>query len=332
MLTMPTMSTTPPSPRFFVARSPVARFFVSCFALLALLALLAPKPLAAQQPAATPAVENRTVAVGTFNIAWLGDGKDDREPREEADYKRVAEVIRDAAPDVLGLEEIENPAALQRVLRYLPDYKFVLGTGGGEQNLGVLYKSTVSVQFLEEYKPLAVDSARTRPGVMVRCKAGNFDWIMMVVHLKSSSRFDSTAELKDRARLWRTKQAETLAAWAQTILKTDKEKEQDVMILGDFNDYPTNEKYPTLQPLLAQTNYRFLTFDLLSCKKPTQPQQKAWKAIDHIVASESAQRRLVRGSILTIDFHSQYPEAQANKVSDHCPVVCRFNTSAPDND
>jgi endonuclease/exonuclease/phosphatase family metal-dependent hydrolase len=288
-----------------------------------------------QKRKASAAATPDSITVGTFNIAWLGDGKDDKEPREEADYKRVAEVIRDAAPDVLGLEEIENPTALKRVLRYLQGYKFVLGAGGGEQNLGVLYKSHVSVRLVEEYKPLAVEEGRTRPGVIVRCKAGNFDWLMMVVHFKSSSRFDSTAELKDKARLLRTKQAETLAAWGQNILrKSDtaenqhkkQESEQDVIIVGDFNDYPTNEKYPTLQALLAQTNYRFLTFDLASCKKPT------WKSIDHIVASESAQRRFVKGSLVTIGFQNQYPEAVANKISDHCPVLCGFSTAGPDND
>jgi exonuclease III len=179
------------------------------------------------------------------------------------------------------------------------------------------------VRFIEHYMPLVVDSGKTRPGLIVQCKAGNFDWMMMIVHLKSSSRFDSTAEMKQRARELRLAQATQLALWCQHSLE---EQEQDYIIAGDFNDHPTNERHPTLQPLLVQTRFRFLTYNMPSCKKPE------WKAIDHIIASESAQKRFRHESLIAINFFNQYPDALAQKISDHCPVVCRFDVTAPDND
>ena len=66
--------------------------------------------------------KQQTVVVGTFNMEWLGDGIDDRIKRSERDYERLAEVIENTNADVLGLQEIENEAALKRIMKYLPEY------------------------------------------------------------------------------------------------------------------------------------------------------------------------------------------------------------------
>jgi endonuclease/exonuclease/phosphatase family metal-dependent hydrolase len=265
------------------------------------------------------------LTLGTFNIAWLGDGIEDKEPRTEDEYKRVAQVIQDANPDVLGVEEIENTQAMERVLRYMRGYKCVISTSGGFQNVGLLFKESVQVEPVGEYMPLAVEPGRTRPGLVFHCKSGNFDWTMMVVHFKATSRADSTDELRTKSREWRTKQAAQMIEWKTMMLKTNP-KEQDVIIVGDFNDYPTNERYPTLAPLAADSSLRFITFELPSCKRAT------WKAIDHILVNQSALKRFIPNSLYTVNLYSQYPDSIAAKISDHCPVLCQFNITAPDND
>jgi endonuclease/exonuclease/phosphatase family metal-dependent hydrolase len=271
-----------------------------------------------------------SVTVGTFNIAWLGDGVDDREPRTEGDYQRVAEAITDSGADVLGVQEVENEQAMARVLKYMKGYKWLMGAGGGEQRLGVLYKDDVLVRLVGEYTPLAMAEGRTRAGLVVQCKAGNFDWTMMVVHLKSSSRFDSTAELREAARNLRSQQAQTLAAWMEERLH---DPDKDVVIVGDFNDFPTNEHLPTLQPMLAVPQYSFATYGLPSSKHEHSLGGEAGRpSIDHIVTSQSARHRLQRGSVMAVALYDQYPDAVARKISDHCPVVCRFDVVAPDSD
>ncbi len=286
--------------------------------------LIACKPRNTQQTLPS-GLDKGKVTVGTFNIAWLGDGtEEDKEHRSEDDYKHIADVIRDANPDVLGVEEIENGAAVERIFKYLPGYKYIVGKEGGQQNVGFIIREEVAVELVEEYMPIVIERGRNRPGLVVRCKAGNFDWIMMVVHFKSSSRYDSTQQLKEHAREIRKQQSEKVAEWVKKTLATSKE--QDLIIVGDFNDYPTNDKYPMLAPLTAIADIRFVTYNAPSCKKAT------WKSIDHIIASTSAQKRLVNGSVTTISFHQQFPDAVANKISDHCPVVCQFNSTLPDND
>lgn len=268
--------------------------------------------------------ERGTVIIGTFNIAWLGDGSsDDREPRSDEEYKNVAGVIREANPDVLGVEEIENGAALEKVLRYLPGYKYLIGQKGGQQNVGIIFREGITVELVEEYEPLIIEQGKNRPGLLVRCKAGNFDWTMMVVHLKSTSRFDSTQEMKDRSRIVRKQQSEKIVQWAQQFVTA---KDKDFIIVGDFNDYPSNDRNPTLTPLLSEQSLSFLTYDQVSCKRAT------WKSIDHIIASKQAQERFIKGSISTINFYKQLSEQIANKISDHCPVICQFDCALPDND
>lgn len=271
------------------------------------------------------ALEGReNIVVGTFNIAWLGDGVNDQIDRVTDDYRRIADVIRETNVDVMGLEEIENAAAVDSVLQFLPGYERVVGTKGRQQNVAAIYRTGMDVRFVEEYEPIAIQAGRNRPGLILQCRAGNFDWTMMVVHLKSTSRYDSTDEMRDESRVIRRLQAERMHEWAKTLI--DGSDEKDIIVVGDFNDTPTRKKDPTLTPLLADDLLTFLTTDMTSCKNPN------WKVIDHIVVSKSARKRIVDGTLMSWNVYDQYTKAQAEKVSDHCPVVVQFEVVSPDND
>ena len=264
------------------------------------------------------------IVVGTFNIAWLGDGSNDRVPRTTDDYRRVAETIRQTGADILGLQEIENSAAVDSVLKHLPGFERVVGTRGREQNVAVIYRTGMSVTSAGEYMPVAIQEGRNRPGLVLECRAGNFDWTMMVVHFKSTSRYDSTADMKEQSRVVRRQQAEKVREWVQEV--TAKGGEKDVILIGDFNDFPAREKGPTLTPLQDPALLTFLTADMTSCKN------KHWKVIDHIVVSTSARRRYIDGTLFLWNVYDQYPKDEAGKISDHCPIVAQFDIAAPDND
>ncbi len=264
------------------------------------------------------------VTIGTFNIGWLGDGIDDKIPRTDEDFKRIAAVITEANPDVMGLQEIKNPTALKNVLKYLPDYSFSIGQHGRSQNVCVIYRKDVQVTVEGEYMPIAVDTFKNRPGLVLNCKKGNFDWTMMVIHFKSSSRYDSTPEMQTEARRMRSAQAEVASKWVDSMLVHGKE--QDVFIVGDCNDFPQRTKNPTLTTLLANANIEFLTSESKSCFN------EKWFGIDHIICSKSAKKRVISGSNHSVNFFAQYPKETADKISDHCPVVIDFEVVSPDND
>lgn len=264
------------------------------------------------------------VTIGTFNIGWLGDGIEDKIPRTDEDFKRIAAVITEANPDVMGLQEIKNSAALKNVLKYLPDYSFFIGTHGRSQNVCVIYRNDVQVKVDGEFMPIAVDTLKNRPGLVLNCKKGNFDWTMMVIHFKSSSRYDSTPEMQTEARRMRSAQAEVASKWVDSLLAGGKE--QDIFIVGDCNDFLQRTKNPTLTALLANANIEFLTHESKSCFN------EKWFGIDHIICSKSAKKRVVTGSNHSVNFFAQYPKETADKISDHCPVVIDFEVVSPDND
>lgn len=263
------------------------------------------------------------LAVCTFNIAWLGDGINDKLPRTEEDYKRIAKILSDINADVYGLQEIENSDALSKVVRYTDGYSFVVAKTNGEQNVALMYKNDISVSNIKAYKPLDVKKGRTREGLVADCKKGNLDWTMMIVHLKSTSRFDSTEEMRVESREIRRKQADVLSKWVDSM---DLGKEKDIMIVGDFNDFPNRKKEPTLTPLLENSKVEFITKERKSCK------DDKWFSIDHIVLTKSFVKRFIPASDGAYNFYlSEKPEF-IEKISDHCPVYSRFEILTSDND
>lgn len=265
------------------------------------------------------------LTLATFNIAWLGDGKEPETiKRNQEDLARIADIINETSADVIALQEIENQDAINQILLLLPEYKAIIGNKGRSQNVGFLYKSTINIQDNGEYTPIAIDPNRNRPGYVLNVKKGNFDFLIMSVHFKSTSRYDSTDELRAESRKTRYKQSRMAINWMDSLLQAGKE--QDMFIIGDFNDFPKRVKEPTLLPLSESISGSFLTAELKSCKF-----QNLF-AIDHIFASNSAKKRFVANSERVIDLHSMYPKDIAEKISDHCPIIMQFDISQTDND
>jgi endonuclease/exonuclease/phosphatase family metal-dependent hydrolase len=264
------------------------------------------------------------LTIGTFNIQWLGDGEDDKQPRTDEDYANIAKVIAAANADIMGLQEIENGKALQKVMNHLPDYYFSVAHGGGEQNVAVILKKDVNARVLGEYKPLEVVPGRTRPGLIIEAFKGEFDFFLMVVHFKSTSRYDSTDALRQESIRIRNEQARIASNWADSVMNSGSEK--DVFIIGDFNDNPVKSRYNTLSELSENPKLIFENADQKSCINP------AWYVIDHVVSSQSANMRQVKNSVRLYNFYSSLPDSVAKKISDHCPVTVTYDVDMEDYD
>lgn len=262
------------------------------------------------------------ITIGTFNLEWFGDGINDRIDRSEIDYQHYAEIFKKMDADIIGLQEIENPGAMQRIIKYLPDYSYFLTIEGGQQKCGVLFRKNINVRIVNEYSPLAVDGKRTRPGLLLAAKAGNLSFLLMVVHLKSSSHFDNTDMKRERSIKLRTEQSEVLAKWSDSVIA--KGNESDLIVVGDFNDTPKRKKNNTMYPLYGKMT--FLTENEKSCKYP------AAYGIDQIVVSKSLKSRLKPNSLFVYNIFSIYNDADTKALSDHCPVIAKFDVKADDVD
>jgi len=145
----------------------------------------------------------------------------------------------------------------------------------------------------------------------------------MVVHLKSTSRYDDTPEKRQLSFDLRKAQAEVLSKWVDSLV--DNSEEHDVFIVGDFNDNPRRDDL-VIAPLSMNKNAVFLTWDMQSCRN------KMWDMIDHIVITKSIKNRYLDGSVHSYNFFSTLTDKAAEGISDHCPVMAVFDVTAVDND
>ena len=255
-------------------------------------------------------------------MEWFGDNSaDDHKPRSEADDELLAVVLGDIDADVLAVQEVENEQALKRLLLHTAEesgseYHFVLGASGGKQKVGFLYRKPVELVSVREVDAIAVEKGRTRAGLLALFRVGSFEWAMLAVHLKSTSRADSTPELMQRSLALRTAQAAEILSFTNSFQQTTLSR--PFFILGDFNDSP-RKKRTTLDTLKHSPNLTFLTEDLASCS------YSGLLGIDHIISSSSATARVLHGTLHTVNFRAMLPEKVAERVSDHCPVVVQFS-------
>ncbi len=261
--------------------------------------------------------------IGTFNFEWLGDGINDVKQRTDEDYKIISHILNDLEFEILGVQEIENKEALMRVIN-IQNYNIYVSNLSNNQNIGIVYKKDIQLLDVKNYTPLIVREGKTKPGLIFSFKYNNLDAIVMVVHLKSTSRYDSTDELRQESIQIRKEQAMVLSNWIDSVLTHTSEK--DLFIIGDFNDSPSIENNSSLIELMENHNVSFLTNDLNSCK------YIYIKSIDHILISQNLFKRYMNSSVRMYDFMQIYPEEITENISDHCPVLATFDTDLPDDD
>lgn len=264
-----------------------------------------------------------TISICTFNVEWLGDGIQDNKERATWDYKNIAKVLSITNADIIAVQEIENEKAILKVLEYLDGYKYYIAEGYGKQNLAILYNSNIDLKVVDIYKPLIVEENRTRPGLLVYAKKGNFDFFLMNVHLKSTSSYDNTEELRQKSYELRQQQAMVMNQFLDSILT--HQKDRDIFFVGDMNDNP-NRKNSNIKFFADDPKVVFLTSNLRSCKNPY------WDNIDHIAITSNTEQRLIKSSIRQINLYELFKQTQAQQISDHCPVVISFDVTMPDND
>jgi len=266
---------------------------------------------------------SNTISIGTFNTNWLGgEAAADMKPRKEADYRDIASMIKDSGASIMGLEEVGSEDAVKKLISYLPGYDFVIGTtgvrdGGKSQRLVVLY-DTAKVQCdkssVEELKDVMVPEiageGRLRAPLAVKMKADNFDFTLVVCHMKA--RFD------DRAKEIRNAQADRMNSWIQDKIRNGGEK--DIIVVGDFNDFVGS---PPLKKMESQLY--FVTQE--AAQRGDYSNIKFKSLIDQIgvtSASGGAEANYIPQSVHMPDI-GKYPNF-VSRISDHRPVVASFRS------
>ena len=258
--------------------------------------------------------------VATWNLRNFPDPAQDR--------ARLRERLQGLAADLLAVQEIHEPAALQALL---PGWELHLSQHGGRghQRLGIALDPDVLeiIGPAREHAELGM-GGHVRPGLSayLRARGGGPDFHVLVVHLKARS--DGHA--------LRMEQWSRLAGIARELLRSDP----DLLILGDFNvtrpvGGSPEAELTALGAILEPLGLRRLA--------PTEPCSAYWDGARRDAWQEPSLLDLVWVASLHEGLGPQdgvrplhhcarhhcrpfrstqaHPEPDYADLSDHCPVV-----------
>jgi endonuclease/exonuclease/phosphatase family metal-dependent hydrolase len=230
----------------------------------------------------------KSITVMSYNIHAM------RGMDKVVDVDRIAKVIKDQTPDVVGLQEVDQFTersgkidAIKILAEKTEMYGVFMATfdyQGGEFGDAMLSKYPIIDQKL--YRLPSRDNYEPRLMMMISCVVENGDTIHFYNTHLDHHRQDSDRPIQVEA--------------IKKIIETDNAK---IILMGDFNCEPGSESLNTIQSVLTRCPSDVLTY---STNEPI------W-TIDHIFYTEDRGIRFQEFKVI--------PEEMA---SDHFPIVAKF--------
>lgn len=253
-----------------------------------------------------------TVRIGTWNLEQF--------PKTGTTARAVSELLGALDADVLGIQEITEPAAFEALLARLPAYEGAqVEDPGNFLRVGLMYRSD-RVRLVEMGTLFEGDDyAFPRPPLWARLEALDhrgrvtFDFIVVVLHLKAQTDSRSVARRREACR--------RLEAWVTA--DSAGADEQDYVLVGDWNDRLTrNVDDNVFRPFLESPDrYRFLTRPL--AEEGVSSYIPIPGLIDHVMVTTDALFEYGPGTTRVVEAENLFP-TYGRDVSDHRPVVSTF--------
>ena len=269
-----------------------------------------------------------TAVIAGWNIAGV-----DAIPEERITV--IAETIRQIDPDLIVLSEVNPNDAAERIVTELDsDYADPVILEQNDtvvQNIAFIFKDGVSVSNAQLIAGTDIEEEpRSRKALTANVRIGNFDFILIGVHLKSSRDTDS--------RNMRTRQCEAIAAFIAESVQGD---EKDVLVIGDYNMIPRS---PDGQRRNDEVNFfaldpdnflRFVSTDFLNGQTShIGGCPLSGNLLDGYAISREFTDEYVPGSTRLIRFSELGTNCRnfRRDISDHRPVVSEFSIDESDDD
>lgn len=267
----------------------------------------------------------RSLRIASWNLEWLHrqDGAGPV-PRRAQDYERLKRYAERLAADVVAVQEVDGPEALQRV--FDPgQYELQLADERGNQRGGFALRRGLEIVRHPDVTALNTTGG-LRNGVDVSVRTNGTSLRLLGVHLKSGC-FDAPLHGTQSSCRKLRQQLPQLEQWIDARAAAG----EPFAVLGDFNRQlrsgdafyaELDDADPPSADLTLVTDGRQST-----CWGGEYPH-----FIDHIALSRDAASWLVEGSFAQQEFDAaDAPHRQ--RLSDHCPisVVLRpaLGSSAP---
>lgn len=276
------------------------------------------------------------IEVGTYNLYWLGSEMRYRqELREEDDVKRIADFVTEALDiEIVAFEEVntsmngtfiyddkERKISDQQykwLKRYMEDdgYVFLPGESGGKQNIVIAYDAD-EVALLSEARELESSSSTgyLRKPLAAKFKAGEFDFWVVAVHLKSQKGGDDSDYV-------RTKQARELLDAIDNLIS--ESGEQDIILIGDFNAEATDDSIDSIYRKGRFFTQTWKTRLSAGSNDVSYLIGNFASLIDHIMLRPENTLELIKKS--TTVYKPENIGTYLDGYSDHVPVWTSFST------
>ena len=259
-------------------------------------------------------VPAETMTLGSFNIRVFSS-----KSRDDNELAKIVKLIKNF--DLVAIQELRDTKVLDRTVAMLNQetqtewaYDASAPVGEGvKERYGFLYrKDRVSVK---KSGQLVNDSKNQfiREPYYATFQAGQFDFTLLTIH----------ALYKSKNAPERKKEFNALAKVYQSILEQDPQ-EQDLILVGDFNDSPDNPRFTPLN-----------TIPGITClfQPPVKTTIKDVSLYDNILFQPAAVTEFTgEDGIMKFDetdFNKNYAAAKKD-VSDHRPVWAVFRTNIDD--
>jgi endonuclease/exonuclease/phosphatase family metal-dependent hydrolase len=276
-----------------------------------------------------------TLDIASWNIEWFGD-TGNGPTNESLQLQNARAVIAGANFDIWGVAEIVSLSQWNSLKAQLPGYAgflakepnvvngaaFYSGFGNAEQNVGILYKTSVATVTDARVILTANDfDFGGRPPLQVRLRVtlnGTTENVVIIVlHAKCCSDSGSWTQRRNAAN--------ALKSYLGVNFPTQK-----VWVIGDWNDdvdtsiTPGNAS-PYANFVNDPANYRFPTQALsaLGISSTTSFPD----TIDHHLNSNEANGAYINGSVEVFRVDQFIPNYDAT-TSDHFPVLTRYTFGA----
>lgn len=273
------------------------------------------------------------VTIGTWNLENLFRPGDDSNSGTEADYakklKSLAAIVSDLAPDVLAVQEVGDPDALDYLASRLKGtwHTALAEPDGRGIRVGFLSQSALTkvdeiLEFPAHLGPVQVDDGGTiekmgRPALKARIRKDGTSFDIVSVHLKSKllsypgGRFNPRDE-GERARYAvyalhrRAAESAAVRAGVDELLRGDG-RDTNVIVAGDLNDEP---EAATTQILLGPGGSEFGT---AGYDRPDKGDAARLWNLAGLIPEEERYTRIYRGRRELID-HIMVSHALTEKV------------------
>lgn len=289
---------------------------------------------------ARPAGEIRVAAWNVQGVEFDSNGT----PRPVFKAAQLVDAILTIQPDVIALSEVNSLVELKDIVRGLRDndlvYRYTMLSQPVPQKVAILFRDGIEVD-QRRFVPGsdAGQPNRLRKALSARVRAGNFDFLLVALHLKSGR--------SSQERATRTTQLGAIRNFISQ--RTQATGERDVLVVGDYNMVPDQDQvnFDALSPGPAGF-MRFISTEELALPpgQPTRfqtshisgcPQGKPrGNLLDGFaIARAGTESEYVADSLELLPLHELLGmscTAYKATVSDHLPLVARFKTDLGDDD